>query len=134
MVEPGLTQAIDAGVVNIVGPNLDAIGGRFLVAVYVARAAWIAGNEEKARRFTQAIDRATHFALEHPDQALPLVAKQTKLDPALAAKLFPVHFVAATEVQGEEIQRAIDFLAREKFIDRGFPYRDIVSSYCPLRT
>jgi NitT/TauT family transport system substrate-binding protein len=132
MVEPGLTQALDAGVAKIVGANLDVVGGRFLIAVYAARAAWIASNEEKARRFTQAIDRATHFALEHSDQALPLVAKETKLDPALAAKLFPVHFVAATAVKGEEIQRAIDFLAHEKFIDRAFPYQEIISSYFPL--
>jgi NitT/TauT family transport system substrate-binding protein len=133
MVEPGLTQALDSGVVKIVGPNLDIIGGRFLIAVYVARAAWISANLEKARRFVEAVTRATRFALDHPDEALPLVAKETKLDPALAAKLFPVHYVAATEVTGAEIQRAIDFLAREKFIDASFSYRDIVSSYVPVQ-
>lgn len=134
MVEPGLTQALQAGVVTIVGPNLDIVGGRFLIAVYAARAAWISNNQEKARRFTQAVARATQFVLDHPTEALPLVAKETRMDPALAAKLFPVHYVAATSVTGEEIQRAIDFLAREKFIKSSFSFRDIVSSYCPIKS
>jgi NitT/TauT family transport system substrate-binding protein len=133
MVEPGLTQALDAGIAKIVGANLDIVGGRFLIAAYVARESWIKSNPEKARRFVEGIARATRFGLDHPDEALPMVVKQTKLDRTLVAKFFPAHWVAATEISGSEIQRVIDFLVREKFIDRTFSYRDIVSSHVPLR-
>jgi NitT/TauT family transport system substrate-binding protein len=134
MLEPGLTQALELGVVRIIGPNLDIVGKRYLVAAYVARAGWISANPQKAKGFVDAVARATRFVLDHPNEALPLVVKETKLDPSLAAKLFPVHYVAATEVTGPELQIPIDFMAREKFIPASFSYRDLISSYLPVKS
>jgi NitT/TauT family transport system substrate-binding protein len=133
IVEPFLTMGLEKGTLKIVAPDLDPIGGRFVVAMYIAKGSWIAANPEKAKRFTEAMAKATKFVIDKPAEALPVIAADTRLDPALAAKFFPKRYVAATEMKPEELQRVIDFLAREKYIDKGFSYREIVSAYAPVR-
>jgi ABC-type nitrate/sulfonate/bicarbonate transport system substrate-binding protein len=132
MVYPGITVALEKGIGKIVGPDLDSIGGRFLVSNYVAKASWIDANPEKAARFVAAMHKATQFILEKPEEALPIIAKETRLDPALAGKFFPERYVAATSVPASEIQNVIDFLVREKFLEKAFPYQEVVSKYLPL--
>jgi NitT/TauT family transport system substrate-binding protein len=132
MVYPGVSVALDKGIGKIVGPDLDAIGGRFLVSTYVAKASWIAANPEKARRFVEAMNRSTQFIIDQPNDALPIIAKETRLDPELAAKFFPSRYVAATKVPISEIQNVVEFLLREKFIEAGLDANAIVSPYFPL--
>ena len=54
MVYPGVTVAMEKGIGKIVGPDLNSIGGRFLVSTYVAKRSWIDANPEKAARFVAA--------------------------------------------------------------------------------
>lgn len=133
MVYPGVTVALEKGIGKIVGPDLDSIGGRFLVSTYVAKGSWIDANPEKAAKFVEAMRQATQFIIDKPDEALPIIAKETKLDPALAAKFFPSRYVAATSVPVLEIQTVIDFLVREKYLDKPFSYTEVVSKYMPLK-
>jgi NitT/TauT family transport system substrate-binding protein len=132
VVDPFLATGIESGKVKMVGANLDIVGGRFLVSGYVAKASWIEANPEKAKRFTDAVAAGTQFILARPEEALPIVAKNTRLAPELVSKFFPKRYTAPLSIEAVEIQRPIDFLAREKFIDAAFSYRDIVSSYMPV--
>ena len=132
MVYPGVSLAQDRGIGKIVGPDLDAIGGRFLVSTYVAKGSWITTNPEKARRFVEAMNRATQFIIDQPAEALPIISKETRLDPQLAAKFFPSRYVAATKVPIGEMQNVVEFLLREKFIDNDIDATAILSPYFPL--
>jgi ABC-type nitrate/sulfonate/bicarbonate transport system substrate-binding protein len=132
MVYPGVSVALGKGVGKLVGPDLDAIGGRFLVSTYVAKGSWIKANPEKAKRFTAAMKQATSFIMEKPADALPIIAKETRIEPALVADFFPSRYVASTAIPAAEIQRVIDFLLREKFIEKSMDYRDIVSEFMPM--
>ena len=132
IVEPFLTAALDRGIARILGPDLDIIGGRFVVAGYIAKDSWLRANPEKARRFTQAMERATKFILENPQESIQVISKETRLEPGVVAKFFPKRFVAATQVKPEELQRTIDFLAREQFIDKTFNFREMISDFVPI--
>ncbi len=132
VVEPFLTTLVESGAGRILGANLDVLGGRFLVAGYTAKESWLRKNPEKARRFVQALERATKFIIENPKKALPILTKVTRIKPELAAKFFPKRFIAATVVKPVELQLAIDFTAKEGFIKKSFNYKKIISSYMPM--
>jgi NitT/TauT family transport system substrate-binding protein len=132
MVQPYMTIGRQRKLIDFIGNDLDTVGGRFVVAGYVATADWIAKNPEKAKRFVAALEKATTFIKEHPDQALPLIAQEGKLDTAVVAEYFPREYFIWNTVEPEELQRTIDFLAKEKFIDKAFSYKEIVSNYVKI--
>lgn len=132
IVDPFFTVAMERGIVRVFGHDLDVVGGRFLVACYVAKESWLQRNAERAKRFVRVMDTATKFILDRPNEALPILVKMTKVEPALASKLFPKRFVADTTVKPAELQSAIDFSAKEKFINEIFDYKQIVSIYAPV--
>ena len=132
IVEPFLTTVLERGVGRILGADLDIVGGRFLVACYIAKEAWLRKNPEKAKRFVRALETATKFIIDNPKEALPILAQMTRVDPKLAAKFFPSRFVADTKIRASELQSAIDFSARERFIEKSFEYTKIISTYAPI--
>jgi ABC-type nitrate/sulfonate/bicarbonate transport system substrate-binding protein len=70
--------------------------------------------------------------LDHPQEVLPILAKETRIDQAVLSQFFPRHYVISTTVRPEEIQGVIDFMAKQKQIDKSFDYHDIVSEYAPV--
>jgi NitT/TauT family transport system substrate-binding protein len=132
IVDPFFTAAMERGIVRVLGHDLDVIGDRFLVACYIAKESWLQRNPEKAKRFVQAMEKATRFIVDKPDETLPILVKMTRVEPELASKLFPKRYVTHTIVKPEELQSAINFSAREKFIDEPFDFKRIVSSYAPV--
>jgi NitT/TauT family transport system substrate-binding protein len=127
VIEPFLTMGLEKGIIKIVANHLDTVRPRFLISAYVAKASWIEANPEKARRFVEALTNSTRFILEKPAEALPHLAAETRIDPALLSKFFPLHYVISTEIKPAEVQSVIDFLVREKFIEKSFSYEAIVS-------
>ena len=67
-----------------------------------------------------AMNASTQFVLDHPQDVLPILAKETRIDQAVLSQFFPRHYVISTTVRPEEIQGVIDFMARQKQIDKGF--------------
>lgn len=132
IVEPFLSTVLDRGLARIFAPDLDVVGGRFLVAGYAAKDSWLLGNPEKAQRFARAVETATRFILENPKEALQILSKETRISPENATKFFPKRFVASTQVRSSELQLPIDFSAKEGFIDKVFDFNAMISKYVPL--
>jgi NitT/TauT family transport system substrate-binding protein len=132
IVEPFMTMALDNGTGKLAAQHLDAVSKRFLISGFIARQSWIDANPEKAKRFVAAMNAATDHLNKDPESVLPVLAKETHIDPALLRKIFPLHYVISTSIRGEEIQSMIDFLVRQKQLDQGFSYRDIVYSGMPI--
>jgi NitT/TauT family transport system substrate-binding protein len=132
IVEPFMTMAIDTGVGKLAAKHLDAVSKRFLISGFVAKQSWIDANPEKLKRFVAAMNAATEHINKDPDSVLPILAKETRIAPDLLRKIFPIHYVISTRIKPDEIQSLIDFLARQKQIDKSFSYRDIVDPTMPM--
>jgi NitT/TauT family transport system substrate-binding protein len=132
IVEPFMTTALGNGSAKFVAKHLDSIAKRFMISGFVAKSSWIAENPEKARRFVAAMNASTRFVLDHPQEVLPILAKETRIDQAVLSQFFPQHYVISTTVRPEEIQSVIDFMAKQKQIEKSFDYREIVSEYAPV--
>ena len=132
IIEPFMTVGLGNGSAKIVAKHLDAVAKRFLISGFIAKASWIAENPDKAQRFVAAMNASTQYVLEHPQEVLPILAKETRIDQALLSQFFPQHYVIATAVRPEEIQSVINFMARQKQIDHGFDFHEIVSKYTPI--
>lgn len=132
IVEPFMTVSLGNGSAKFVAKHLDSIAKRFVISGFVAKSSWIAENPEKARRFVAAMNASTQFVLDHPQEVLPILAKETRIDQAVLSQFFPQHYVISTTVRPEEIQGVIDFMAKQKQIDKSFDYHEIVSEYAPV--
>jgi NitT/TauT family transport system substrate-binding protein len=132
IVEPFMTMAIENGTGKLAFKHLDAVSKRFLISGLVAKQSWIDANPEKLKRFVAAMSASVDYLNKNPDEVLPVLAKETKIDPELLKKIFPIHYVITTQIRPEEIQSVIDFMAREKQIDKSFSYRDIISPTMPI--
>ena len=71
--------------------------------------------------------------LEQPDQVLPMLAAETRVEIDMLKKFFPVHYVIAPTIKAVEIQSVIDFLAKEGMIPQSFSHTEINSRYMPVK-
>jgi NitT/TauT family transport system substrate-binding protein len=133
IVEPFLTSGIEKGITRILVTHLKMVLPRYMISGYIATASWIEKNPEKANRFADAITASNKFVLEHPDEALTMLAAETRMDTDLLKKFFPQHYVIAPTIRAVEIQSVIDFLAKEKIIAQGFSHKEINSPYMPVK-
>ncbi len=132
IVEPFMTIAIENGTGKLAAKHLDDVSKRFLISGFVAKQSWIDANPEKLKRFIVAMKEATDFQNATPDPVLPVLAKETHIDPELLKRIYPLHYVISSTIKANEIQSMIDFLVRQKQIDKGFSYKDIVYTGLPI--
>jgi NitT/TauT family transport system substrate-binding protein len=132
IVEPFMTIAMENGTGKLAFKHLDDVSKRFLISGFVAKQSWIDANPEKVKRFIAAMDAATDYLNNNPDPVLPVLAKETKIDPELLKKIFPIHYVITTKIRAVELQSMIDFLVRQKQIDKSFSYKDMVYPGLPI--
>ncbi|HEY1502730.1 MAG TPA: ABC transporter substrate-binding protein [Stellaceae bacterium] len=132
IIEPFMTIALENGTGRLAFKTLDDVSKRFLISGLVAKQSWIDANPEKLKRFIAAMTAATDYLNANPDPVLPVLSKETKIAPDLLAKMFPVHYVISSKLRAGELQSMIDFLAKQKQIDKGFSYKDMVYSDLPI--
>ncbi len=128
IIEPFMTIALENGTGKLAFKHLDDVSKRFLISGLVAKQSWIDANPEKLKRFIAAMTAATDYVNANPDQVLPVLQKETKIDPDLLKKIFPIHYVISSKIRAVELQSVIDFLVKQKQIDKSFSYRDMVYS------
>src|SRR5262249_298503 len=78
--EPFLTTGIQKGITRLLNTHLAMVRKRYMIAGYIATASWIEKNPEKAKRFAEAITAANKFVIAHPDEVLPILASETRMD------------------------------------------------------
>jgi NitT/TauT family transport system substrate-binding protein len=73
--DPALSSGIDSGKVRIIGKSFDAIAKRFFAAVWFASDDWAAQNPVAIRKYTNAINEASAWAVRNPEQAALVLQK-----------------------------------------------------------
>lgn len=76
--EPALTQA-ESGGARVLGDVYSAIADDFLITSYFAQGNWVEQNPEAAEKFSRAIQKASQWANEHPEESAQILEQYTEI-------------------------------------------------------
>jgi len=121
--EPALTAAEDAGQVKVFSQPYDALGNRFLINGWFATTDWIKKNPETAKKFAAAIYEAAKWANTHRAESAKILAKHSKADPAVIARMRRVTY--GENFDPKSMQAVIDEAVRYKGLTKSFPAAEL---------
>jgi NitT/TauT family transport system substrate-binding protein len=132
-----VARRIDAGVVpepfiteskhetRFFGKSYDGIAERWMIDGYVATESWIANNRDLARRFAEAIRRASAWANRHQDKTAEIVAKAMNVDLAVVRSMARATFLERPDLS--VVQPVVDVGAQYGALGARFPAADLFS-------
>jgi NitT/TauT family transport system substrate-binding protein len=95
-----------------------------IITCFVASEKWLEANADTARKFAAGMHRAALWANGHQAETHPLLAKITKMDPALVSAMAPTIF--ATSLDAAKIQPVIDAMLAAGFLDKHVDPKDMI--------
>jgi NitT/TauT family transport system substrate-binding protein len=120
--DPFIAQAKPAA--RILADAYDAIGSRYIIGCWFSTTQWAATHSALAGRFAQAIARTAQWANTHKPQSGQILAKYSKMDPAVAATMLRVDY--APRFVKSDMQPVIDLVARYGGLAASFPADELV--------
>lgn len=94
---------------RVVG-NLSLSGRPYLQAGWFAMASYIEQNPEIVRRFALAMRQTARWANAHPKESAVILARYSKMDPALVAETTRAHYVDDASFDPQLLQPVIDVM------------------------
>jgi NitT/TauT family transport system substrate-binding protein len=107
--EPFTSQAKAAGLRTIVNPYT-ATAPDLPIAPYFAMADWIEENADAVERFQRAMEKATQYALDNPDEVRRILSTYTEIPPEATKKMGLPHL--ATELDPQPFETLADLAQR----------------------
>ena len=120
--DPFIAQAKPAA--RILADAYDAIGSRYIIGCWFSTTQWAQAHSALAGRFAQAIARTAQWANTHKPQSGAILAKYSKMDPAVAATMLRVDY--APRFVKSEMQPVIDLVARYGGLPASFPADELI--------
>jgi NitT/TauT family transport system substrate-binding protein len=120
--DPFIAQAKPAA--RILADAYDAIGSRYIIGCWFSTTQWAAAHPALAGRFAQAIARTAQWANTHKPQSGQILAKYSKMDPAVAATMLRVDY--APRFVKSDMQPVIDLVARYGGLTASFPADELI--------
>ncbi len=105
-------------------PN-DAVGPNYLIGVYTAMSAWIAGHADVARRMQSALFACAHWYNNNPAASVDAVAAITKQEPVQVANSTRSFF--GERLGPDLLQPVIDVGAKYGILKRRFAASEIIA-------
>jgi NitT/TauT family transport system substrate-binding protein len=121
--EPWMTLATDKGD-RIIFMQKGALAPAFLLSGWVTTRDWVQKNPDTLARFVAAIHEIAVWANKNPQIAAPILAKYTKIDAAIIARIHRGEF--AERFDPGYVQPVIDAAAKYGVIASGFPAAAII--------
>jgi NitT/TauT family transport system substrate-binding protein len=121
--EPQITQAKAAS--RVFGKAYDVLGDGFMIAGYFATRPWADAHPDLLHRFQAALRATAVWANANPDKSADILAKYTKLDPALVRASYRAKF--GESLSAAAIQPTIDLAAHYKLLEP-FPAANLIYS------
>jgi NitT/TauT family transport system substrate-binding protein len=119
--EPQITQAKSTA--RILAKAYDAVGDGWMIAGYFTTRDWADQHPDLLRRFQQAMRETAAWANANPDKSADILAKYTKLDPALVHASVRAKF--GDTLAASAIQPTIDLAAHFKLLTT-FPAQTLI--------
>jgi NitT/TauT family transport system substrate-binding protein len=120
--DPFIAQAKPAA--RILADAYDAIGSRYIIGCWFSTTQWANAHSAVAGRFAQAIARTAQWANTHKPQSGAILAKYSKMDPAVAATMLRVDY--APRFVKSDMQPVIDLVARYGGLPASFPADELI--------
>jgi NitT/TauT family transport system substrate-binding protein len=120
--DPFIAQAKSAA--RILANAYDAIGSKYIIGCYFSTTQWAASHADLANRFAQVIARTAQWANTHKPQSGVILAKYSKMDPAVAATMLRVDY--AQRFTKAEMQPVIDLVAKYGGLPASFPAEELI--------
>jgi len=124
--EPFLTVARKSG--HVLGYGADGIGKHFLLATWCVTPQWAKDHPDLVTRFATVIHTTAVWANDNAAKSGDILAKYTKIDPAVIATMARVHY--ADQLTPSLMQPLIDVSAKYNGFTT-FPARELL--YAPSR-
>jgi NitT/TauT family transport system substrate-binding protein len=119
--EPQITQAKATS--RVFAKAYDVLGEGWMIAGYFTTRQWADAHPDLLRKFQAAMHETAVWANANPDKSADILAKYTKLDPALVRASYRAKFGEA--LSAAAIQPTIDLAAHYKLLD-SFPAANLI--------
>jgi NitT/TauT family transport system substrate-binding protein len=120
--DPFIAQAKPAA--RILADAYDAIGTRYIIGCWFATTQWATAHPDLAKRFAQVVARTAQWANTHKPQSGVILAKYSKMDPAVAATMLRVDYAPRFDIS--QMQPEIDLVARYGGLPATFPADELI--------
>ena len=120
--DPFIAQAKPAA--RVLSDAYDAIGSRYIIGCWFSTTQWASTHANLAGRFAQVIAKTAQWANTHKPQSGDILAKYSKMDPAVAATMLRVDY--APRFTKPEMQPVIDLVARYGGLTTSFPADELI--------
>lgn len=105
----------------------DATSKRFLLCCWVSTPAFVQKNPALVRQFADAIYATAKWANAHRDETAPIIAKYSKIDPAVTARMTRATY--AEKLDPVEVQPTFDVSYKFKLIDSPVKAADLIAKF-----
>jgi NitT/TauT family transport system substrate-binding protein len=119
--EPQITEAKATS--RVFAKPYDVLGDGFMIAGYFTMRPWAQAHPELVHKFQDAMRETAAWANANPDKSADILAKYTKLDPALVRASYRAKF--GESLSAAAIQPTIDLAAHYKLLE-AFPAADLI--------
>jgi NitT/TauT family transport system substrate-binding protein len=119
--EPQITQAKATS--RVFSKPYDVLGEGWMIAGYFTTRQWAEAHPDLLRKFQAAMRETAIWANANPDKSADILAKYTKLDPALVRASYRAKF--GESLSAAAIQPTIDLAAHYKLLD-SFPAANLI--------
>lgn len=109
---------------RLLGRPYEVIGKRFLGAGYFTTKQWASEHPDVVARFAAAMREASIWGNANQSKSAVILEKYAKVDADTVTHM--TRSVYAETVVPAELQPSIDFAAKYKFIDQGFPASELI--------
>lgn len=123
--EPALSAAMKEGGLRILSHPMDVYGQHFMVGGYFARVEYIAANVPLLRRLRATIYSTAVWANSHPDESAAILAKYSKMDPAVVRTMNRAPY--GTALTPGMLQPYLDFGYKYKYIGKQLYATDLIA-------
>lgn len=120
--DPFIAQAKNSA--RILADAYDAIGSRYIIGCWFTTTQWAAAHADLAKRFGAVIAKTAQWANTHKPQSGAILAKYSKMDPAVAATMLRVDYAPRFDIS--QMQPEIDLLARYGGLPATYPAAELI--------
>lgn len=106
-----------------------AIGPEPFVAAFFATDDWLRDNPNTAAAFRRAVNKATRYRNDHPEQRAEIIAHYTGVPSALARRIGDGE--PRTEIREQDIQAQIELSHDYRLLPRSFDAREVLARCSP---
>lgn len=128
VVDPMVSMLRKTGKVRDLGSTVHAVHPNFRVSSFVVSQRWLDQNQEAARRFQRAYNRASEYVTRSRDKQGAWQVKYFRLNPEFKDEVASVEYKDAAMGPDfvDSLQTTLDYMRKYKFIESGVDLNQLV--------